>query len=185
MLMIAKHLAAAALALTLFAASAVAQGSPWLHVEVRDNGGDKSESVNVNVPFSMARIAMRAIPQNVLEKTTDKLKDKDINIADLREMWTELRNAGDAELVTVDDADQTVRIVREGDRIRVRVQSKDEDGEKVSVDVPVSMVDALFSGTGDELDFPAAMLVLESVRGDVVNVTDKDQTVRVWIDERS
>lgn len=185
MLTLSKHLAAAALALTLLAASAVAQGSPWLHVEVRDNSNDKAESVNVNVPFSLARIAMRAIPQKVLEKTTSKLKDKDINIADIREMWTELRNAGDAELVTVDDADQTVRTVREGDRIRVRVQSKKEDGEKVGVDLPVSVVDALFSGTGDELNIPAAIGQLEAVRGDVVNVTDKDQTVRVWIDERS
>lgn len=185
MLNISKTLAAAALALTLLTVSAAAQGSPWLHVEVRDNGGDKGETVNVNVPFSLASIAMRAVPQKAFEKATEKLEKNDISIADIRAMWTELRNAGDAELVTVDDADQTVRVVREGDRIRVRVQSKQEDGEQVGVDLPIAVVDALFSGTGEELNIPAAMVELESVRGDVVNVTDKDQTVRVWIDERS
>ena len=179
-----RTLAGAALALTLLAATAAAQGSPWIHVEVRDTG-DNSETVNVNVPFSLARIAARAIPQKALDKATEKLEKNDISMSDIREMWAELRNAGDAELVTVDDAEQTVRIVREGDRIRVRVQSKDEDGEKVSVDVPVAVVDALFSGEGEELNLPAAIQELQSMRGDVVNVTDKTNTVRVWIDERS
>jgi len=184
MLNIARTAAVSTLALLLLSAVAVAQASPWLHVEVREHG-EKAGTVNVNVPFSLASLAIRAVPQKVVGKITQKLEKNDISMADIRAMWAELRKAGDAELVSVDDEDQTVRIVREGDRIRVRVQSKQEDGERVSVDVPVSMVDALFSGEGEELNLPAAILELESVRGDVVNVTDKSNTVRVWIDDRS
>lgn len=184
MLNIARTAAISALAFFLLAAAAVAQSNPWLHVEVREHG-EKAGTVNVNVPFSLASIAIRAVPQKVTDKLTEKLQKNDVSMADIREMWAQLRQAGDAELVSVDDEDQTVRIVREGDRIRVRVQSKEEDGERVSVDVPVSMVDALFSGEGEELNLPAAILELESVRGDVVNVTDKSNTVRVWIDDRS
>src|SRR5690606_24717901 len=62
----------AALALTLLAASAAAQGAPWLHVEVRDSG-DKSETVNVNVPMSMARIALKAMPEKVSGKLNEKI----------------------------------------------------------------------------------------------------------------
>ncbi len=185
MLTTARTAAIASLALLLLTAAAVAQAaSPWLHVEVRDHG-EKASTVNVNVPFSLASLAVRAVPQKVVGKITEQLEKNEIEMADIREMWAQLRQAGDAELVSVDDEDQTVRIVREGDRIRVRVQSKQEDGERVSVDVPVSMVDALFSGEGEELNLPAAILELESVRGDVVNVTDKSNTVRVWIDESS
>ena len=175
----------AGLALTLLAASAAAQGAPWLHVEVRDSGS-KAETVNVNVPMSMARIALKAMPDKVSGKLNDKIaQNGKISLTDLRALWQELRDAGDADLVTVDNADQTVRIRREGGHVRIRVEGKGDSADQVRVDLPVSVVDALLSGAGEELNLEAAIAELQQARGDLVNVQDKTSTVRVWIDEKS
>ncbi|MBI1357096.1 MAG: hypothetical protein GC160_22370 [Acidobacteria bacterium] len=189
MILKTRLLAGAVLALTLSSAAAVAQtAKPWIHVEVRENG-DSTEKVNVNVPLSLARVALSAVQPKIEHKIADGLRNGlekgEMSLADIRSMWAELRASGDAELVSVDDKDQTVRIARDGAHIRVRVESKKEAGESVRVDVPITVVDALFSGDGDELNLPAAIQQLEAMRGDIVNVVDKDSTVRVWIDERS
>lgn len=177
--------AGAILALTLWTSAAVAQnGKPWIHVEVRESG-DSTEKVNVNLPLSLARVALQAVQSKVEDKLVDGLKKGELSLTDMRAMWVELRNSGDAELVAVEEKDQIVRVAREGQHIRVRVESKSGDGEQVRVDLPVAVVDALMSGDGDELNLPAAIEQLESMRGDIVNVTDKKSTVRVWIDERS
>ena len=107
-----------------------------------------------------------------------------MKVSDLRKMWTELRDAGDAEFVSIEEEDKTVTVRRVGDRIEVRVDEP-EDGEQVRVDVPVALVDALLSGEGEEVDIAAAMAELGKMRGEIVTVTDKDDTVRVWIDEKN
>ena len=49
----------------------------------------------------------------------------------------------------------------------------------------MEVVDALFSGEGDELNVKAAISQLQKRRGDIVRVNDETSTVRVWIDEKS
>ncbi len=130
----------AGLALTLLAASAAAQGAPWLHVEVRDSGS-KAETVNVNVPMSMARIALKAMPDKVSGKLNEKIaQNGKFSLTDLRALWQELRDAGDADLVTVDSADETVRIRREGGHVRIRVEGKGDRGDLVNVQDKTSTV---------------------------------------------
>ncbi len=54
----------------------------------------------------------------------------------------------------------------------------------VEADVPVVVVDALFSGQGEELDVAAAVREMSRLRGDIVTVHDEhDTTVRIWVDE--
>jgi hypothetical protein len=48
----------------------------------------------------------------------------------------------------------------------------------------VSVVDALFSGEGKELNLKGAISALKSLRGDVVRVDGDDAKVRIWIDEK-
>jgi plasmid stabilization system protein ParE len=59
------------------------------------------------------------------------------------------------------------------------------DGEQVRVEVPVSLVDALLSGEGEEANIQAAIAELRKRRGDIVRVHDEDSKVRIWIDEQS
>lgn len=165
------------------------QASPWIHVEVIEQN-EKASTVNVNLPLSMAEVALEVAPDKLVKKGKLKLPNNDISIADLRKLWNELRNAGDAQFVTVKEDGQDVSIARRGDKIEIRVQEaasaeKDKKASNVHVDLPVSVVDALLSGEGEELNFKNAIAQLRTQRGDIVRVRDGESNVRVWIDERS
>jgi hypothetical protein len=176
---------ALALALTGAASALKAQGTPWIHVEVIEKG-DGGDKVNVNLPLALAEVALEVMPKDVTEKVTSKFQEKGITLADLRKLWAELKNTGNAEFVTVESDDETVRVVREGPVIQVRVNdSKNDRDEQVQVDIPIEVVDALLSGEGEELNLPAAVQQLRNRRGDIVNVRDGENTVRVWIDART
>lgn len=155
-------------------------GTPWLHVEVISDDDDR---VGVNVPLAVAEIALRIVPIKEIRNGRFRLENQDVSLADIRALWAELRQVGDAEFVTVESEDETVRVSRQGDTLLVRV-SKQGDGGEVSIDAPVDVVDALLSGEGEELDLLAAVRRLGERRGEVVRVRDGDESVRVWIDAR-
>ena len=101
----------------------------------------------------------------------------------MRRIWTELKASGDVDLVTVEEKDETVKVARKGDLVLVRVERQGK--EEVNVEVPVSLVDALFASEGEELNVKAALLELQKRRGDIVRVNDANSTVRIWIDEKN
>jgi hypothetical protein len=179
--MTARFVHAAALAACLsLGAPMWAQTANWLHVEVNE-GGEKASKVNVNLPLSVAKVALGMAPKQFTDKAVDKLNDHDISIADLRKLWAEIKNAGDAEFVTVQEADETVRVARDGAWVRIRVEKSGERSERVKVDIPINVVDALLSGDGESFNLLAAINELQGNSGDIVNVEDGDETVRVWI----
>jgi hypothetical protein len=113
---------------------------------------------------------------------SDKEHRHRVALADLRNVWQELRTAGDTELVSVEEKDETVKVARKGDLVQIRV-SKAGDKEEVQVDVPVGLLDAVLASEGDTVDLKTVVRELQKRRGDVVRVRDKESTVRVWIDE--
>ena len=144
--MTGRFVRAAALAACLsLSAPMWAQTANWLHVEVNE-GGEKASKVNVNLPLSVAKVALGMAPKQFTDKAVEKLNDHDISIADLRKLWAEIKNAGNAEFVTVQEADETVRVARDGAWVRIRVDKTGEKAERVKVDIPISVVDALLSG---------------------------------------
>lgn len=182
-----KHLlTVAAAGLLVVPAGAVqaqeTQEASWVHVRVDEADGAK---VRVNLPISLVDVALEAAGEEGLEDGRLRWDEHgDVTVDDLRRMWRELRDAGDAELVEVQDGEEHVRVYRRGDRLHVHV---DEDGEeKVRVEMPTGVADALLGGEGDELDLRAAVRELAR-RGerDLVRVQDTDATVRVWVDARS
>jgi hypothetical protein len=176
---------AAVLAAGLSLAAPVwAQSSSWLHVQVTD-GGEKSSKVNVNLPLSLAKVALGMAPKKFTDKAVEKLNEHDVSIVDIRTLWGELKQAGDAEFVTVEESDETVRVAREGNWIRVRVENKEKGDEHVMVDIPTGVVDALLSGDGESFNLLAAITELEGSTGDIVRVQDGEETVRVWIGAQS
>ena len=179
--MTGRFVRAAALAACLsLSAPMWAQTANWLHVEVNE-GGEKASKVNVNLPLSVAKVALGMAPKQFTYKAVEKLNDHDISIADLRKLWAEIKNAGNAEFVTVQEADETVRVARDGAWVRIRVDKTGEKAERVKVDIPISVVDALLSGDGESFNLLAAINELQGNSGDIVNVEDGDETVRVWI----
>lgn len=176
---------AAGLSLLLLAGTspAAAQAKPWIHVQVEEARGAK---VHVNVPLSLVEIALKAAPQPIFDK--DKIHigrhGTSLKVSDMRRMWEELKAAGETDFVRVQDEaeGETVTVARKGDLVQVRVEGT-KKAEKVMVDVPVSLVDALFAGEGEELDIRGALSELSKRRGDIVRVEDSKDTVRIWIDE--
>lgn len=168
--------------------------SPWIHIRV-DEGGEKAAKVNVNLPLSLIEVAIDVAPDDVMEHGRVELGHHDISVADMRRLWAELKKAGDGEFVTVEEHDQKVHIRREGDYIKIDVEEievdePDESGEaaepkshRVHVEVPVTVVDALLSGEGEELNVKNALSQLKHERGEIVRVEDGETSVRIWIDE--
>lgn len=166
------------------ASPAGAQSKPWLHVQVEEAKGAK---VHVNVPLSLVEVAMKAAPEPIFDDEHIRLggrHGKSLRVSDARRMWEELKAAGDTDFVTVRDADvgETVTVSRKGDLVQVRVDGE-QGSDRVMVDVPVALVDALFASEGDELNVRGAIQELSKRRGDVVRIENKSDRVRVWIDE--
>ena len=154
----------------------------WIHVRVEEPG--KDSKVSVNVPLPVAEAALALAPENVARSGHIHLgpRCRDLSLADLRRAWKELRDAGDAEIVSVEDKDETVKIGRTGDKVRIRVDESNKK-ETVNIEVPTAAVDALLSGDGEELNLRAALEQIKHIRGDVVRVDNADSKVRIWIDE--
>ena len=154
---------------------------PWIHIEVRESGKD-SATVMINVPVSLARTALEMAPDDVMSEGHIKIENTDFTVSDLRKIWKELREAGDAEFVTVEEKDATVRVSRKGEKLFINVDDKGSK-EQVRVEIPVILVDALLRGTGETLDVDAAVAELEKIgKGEIVRVEGPDESVRIWID---
>ena len=176
--------AAVAVSLCLAVLPAAAQeAKPWIHVHVTESGGSP-KNIRVNLPLSVVVVALEIAPKKIVEKGRVRIKNADISITDMRRLWTALRNAGDSEFVNVEDGDQSVSIVREADRVLIKIGDL-EDGKdaKVRVEIPVKVVDALLATEGEELDIAGALDRLQSERGEIVRLIDGDKKVRIWIDE--
>jgi len=170
-------------------ATAHAQTAGWIHVRVTE---DEGTSVNVNLPMSLISVAMELAQKHAFDGDMDFGDEfdgrvrfghgNDFEVEDIRRMWTELRDAGDADYVQVQDGDENVNIYRRGDIVYIEV---DEDGDdKVRLQVPFSVVDVLLDGEGDELNLVGALEEMASSNnGEILQVNDGDTTVRIWIDD--
>jgi hypothetical protein len=174
---------AAAGVLLLGAGTAAAQEASWIHVRVMEEDGAK---VNVNLPMSLIEVALEIAEKEAFDGHGMHFGDHgdDVDVADIRRMWHELRDAGDAEYVTAEDGDETVRVFRQGDRVFVHVDEAGE--EKVRVEVPFTVVDTLLEGEGNELNLVGAVREMgRSNNGQIISVKDGDTQVRVWIDNNN
>lgn len=188
-------LAVAAVAALAASAPVAAQNpTPWLHVRVEE--ARDATKVAVNLPLSVVEAVLKASPEMIERHGRIQLghDHHGLKLADLRKVWKELAAVGDAELVSVESDDENVKVQRKGDLVLVMVDKKpwtDKEGktkkrgEQVRVEVPVSLVDALLSGEGEEANIEAAVTELRKRRGDIVRVQDDDSHVRVWIDDQN
>ena len=170
--------------LALGALSATAAETPdrWLHIRVVDSG-DKGETVKVNLPLSLAEKILPAISAGKLDGGRIRLHDVTIDGVDLRALLEAIRGAQDAEFVTVETADETVRVAKSGGYLLVKVSEKKEQGDEADIRVPFSVVEALLSAGRDELDLGAALHALAASGEDfVITARDDSSEVRIWID---
>jgi hypothetical protein len=174
----------------LMLAAGLASGqtpTAWIHVRVEEPR--RESKVSVNLPLSVVQAALVLAPSRILSDghfRVDGLSGRghDLSVADLRRLWKALKDSGESELVSAQERDETVSIARRGDHLQILV-TKPSEKEEVHVEIPVAVVDALFSGDGQELNLREAIDQLTTLRGDIVKVKDADSNVRIWIDERS
>jgi hypothetical protein len=156
--------------------------TPWIHVRVEEP--EKQTKVAVNLPLSVVEVALEAAPEMIESHGKVKFGEKHgMKLEDVRKIWAELSAIGDAELVTVEEKDETVKVWRKADKVHVHVEKQGK--EEVRVEVPVALVDALLSGEGDTVNIKAAVAELRKQRGDIVTVSEPDTTVRIWVDEQN
>jgi len=157
----------------------------YLHVKVDD--AQNGESVNVNVPLSMAEKILPAVKDHDLHDGKITIHKADLNGVDVRAILDAVRTAPDNDFVTVKGKNEDVRVAKSNDNIIIHVKNGDTNEEKVDVTVPMKVIDALFStAKEDELDIAAALRALSDA-GDILIVTvqDASQHVRVWVDSKS
>ncbi len=166
------------------AAGRAAAADLWIHIDVQ--GDRKGEQVNINLPLSMVHNLSGMIPQEARNSRHFRVKDRDYDVADLRRAWRELRNGPDATYLAVNDADSKVRIAKRGDYLELRATERGGKGETVEARVPLPVVAALLSGSGDELNLHAALEELARFgEGELLTVTGDEETVRIWVDQGS
>lgn len=176
---------AAVLAMVTVGGLAQAQETSWIHIRVDE--GDEGAKVNVNLPMSLIEVALEIAEKEAFDGEHGHMRfgrHGNMDVDDVRRMWNELRAAGDAQYVDVEDDDERVRVYRRGDRVHIEV---DEAGEqKVRVEVPFSVVDTLLEGEGEQLNFAGAIRELAATNnGEVIQVNDGETRVRIWIDNSS
>lgn len=185
-----------ALAVAIGLAPAALAADAWLHVRV-EKTGSQAESVLINVPLSVAAKVLASIDDEHLRQGKVVLDAEDLGEVDLAAMWRAVREAPDAEFVTVRSRHENVRVAKQNGYLLVladtAVESAAADGagepprrrESVRIRVPLAVADAMFgtAATGGELDLVAAIRELERTgNGDLLTVEDGDETVRIWID---
>jgi hypothetical protein len=169
-------------ALVALPAAPALADTPWIHIRVEE-AKDQSK-VSVNLPLSVVEVALEAAPELIEEHADIDLGDEKFKVETLRKIWQELSAAGDAELITVESEKENIRVLRRGDLVQVFVKDSQKD-EEVTIEVPVSLVDAALSGQGSEINLKAAIAELQKQRGNIVTVREPDTTVRIWIDEQN
>jgi hypothetical protein len=150
----------------------------------------------------------REIPVVAIRAAWSQLRDAgDVEIANIQDGRQSIRVAREGDTLVVDvtgtddedaehegDADEDDAEHRDGDHDDAEHdQDADHDDAEhdrdrgaigeVQIRVPVSVVDALLSGTGETLDVRGAIQELSALRGEMVQVIQPDGRIRVWIDE--
>lgn len=169
----------AVLVALLLPVAAFAAEDRWIHVAV--DGDD--ETVRINLPMTVALAATPLIVKHAGDEL--ELGSHDMDKEELQQLLTALRAGKDGEYVTVEDGEDHVRVLKQGDFLMVHVEEKDGEGEKVEVKLPLEVVAALLSGEGEELNLTAALEALAKHDSDsLVTVKDDGETVRIWIDRK-
>jgi hypothetical protein len=165
--------------LLLTAGPASASGS-WLHVKVQD-GGPEGERVSVNIPIQLVEAILPTIETDELKEGKILWDETELEGIDLRELLKALQDAPDANFVTVEGSDESVKVAKENGLLVVRAD--DGGGDRVRVTMPLDVVDAMLGEDSSELDLLAALRALADYDGgDLVTVESDETLVRVWID---
>jgi hypothetical protein len=176
------------LVLTMFTAATFAD-TMWLHVRVDEERS--SERVRINLPLELVEEVLPLIEVDEFRRGKLQIDDHDLDdFVHIREIHEAIRKAEDGKWIEVEDAHDRVTVSKKGDELLVHVEEdyfdEDDRGETVDIRIPLSVVEALFSGDPDELNLLAAVQALqEEGASSMITVDERDSKVRIWIDDNS
>lgn len=148
--------------------------SGLLVVDVREADGSR---LVLPVPLVLARAATHFVPD---EHTRIPCPELEEHLAAAKELTKELLEIGDAELVRVEDGNETIVISKVGEHLKVEVQG---DGEEVLVSLPlVAVAEILESYDGEGFVAREVISALgDAPRSDLVHVRDGEEEIKIWI----
>lgn len=174
-------------AIFFFTAATVwpATGDRWLHVKVEKSGGE-AENVRINVPLAFVEKVLPLIQADEFQRGKIQLADKELDRVDLRGILDAVSTLPDSEFVTVQKGRDTVRVAKANGYLLVKTDQETGKPQKVNAKIPISVVQALLSGSKNELNILAAIKALGDYGdSELVTVDDNDTRVRIWVDGQS
>ncbi|HEX4955179.1 MAG TPA: hypothetical protein VF017_17450 [Thermoanaerobaculia bacterium] len=175
-------LAALAVSFVLPFTAQAADPNLWLHVKVHEQTGERAR-ITVNLPLTLVETAAALITDEAQAAGRIRLDHADLDAADLRALIDSLKGSPDMKFITVESDRENVQIAKDRGYLIARVHEQGERPGKVTARIPMPVVEALLSGTGDQFDVRAALVALAAHgEGEIVTVDEQDSTVRVWID---
>lgn len=172
-------------AVLAFAAASPAAASPdlWLHVEVHESGGENA-NIKVNLPVSLIESMLPMIEgASEVENGRIVIDDSEVSVDDLRRVLASFVDSPNTTFAEVETDTERIVFFKDGAYLRVETDAA-ADGTEIHARFPITVLEALVSGTGNELDVASALRALaDHGAGELVTVRDQDATVRVWIDD--
>lgn len=177
--LLGRFLGVAVLMIALAAPSQAAD--LWMHVQVHD--GKDGDHVSVNLPVTAISTAVPIIHTQLDKNARLRVDEDDLTVPQMRAIWKQLKASPDMDFVTVKKTDQSVRITKSAGYVLIHVDNRDRDKDNVDVRLPIRVVDALLSGTDDQIDVAAGLEALAGAgEGELLTVTSAKDHVRVWVD---
>lgn len=180
---------------TLVAARRTFAATPEKYLHIRVNDSESKETVNVNLPLSMAEKILPTIHQGNLKDGRVTIGHADMDNVDIRAILEAVRNAPDNDFVTVKSETENVRVAKSKGNLIIHVneapkpktgKSDDKEaskGEKVEITIPMSVVNALVPNDKKEIDVVAAIHALaDAGESLLVTVHNATNDVRIWVD---
>ena len=98
---------------------------PWIHLDMT---GEQA-NMNLNLPLTAIEAALALAPEAIVDRDGQLQLggEREIPVAAIREVWNQMRGAGDIEFANIQDGRQSIRVAREGDTIVVNVTGTDDD----------------------------------------------------------
>ncbi len=150
----------------------------WVLIDVNDRSPDGMH-VFVPAPLALADVAVRLVPAHV-SKPLDVDIDPDL-IPVIQAAVRELKQAGDFEMVRVEDGDELVVVRIEDGLVHVSV---DDGSDRVRVRLPLRSIEAAIKSIEDlrvePVELLAALDHLPSGRLVEVHDHEVDVTISVW-----
>jgi hypothetical protein len=168
---------AAGLAAVPLAMVGVVAGTGVVVVDVKQSDGPR---IVVPVPLLLAQMAASMAPARATEHALRGMERAQRFLPVAEEVMAAIAEAPDAELVSVDDGNEHVRITKAGDQLQVRV----EDGrEHVAVNLPIAMVEQTLRKAHHGRLYPEDLVALlrEARMTDLVDVQDGTDHVKVSV----